>query len=238
MINPHFRYAFGELLIVIDVRVRGSRVGASLVAVALCFLITSCTTNNGAGAGWDGKGWDPGPSAAAHPAKPTTQVMYMDRMNAALPQGIHFPQGMAHRGGQACDLANPAICQSEEWEHGTCDDAVALGASAAEDKSQKLIVRVISFPNSSTATRHFRTWSSEGDQPVGPMDGYVFYQLSPVGGWERAGLAIRLGTVIATVEYSWRPGEKVVNRLIEAGNMVANRILQTQNGKNPTASMR
>ncbi|KOU66699.1 hypothetical protein ADK55_05035, partial [Streptomyces sp. WM4235] len=202
--------------------------------------LAGCTTENGtdAGAGWDGKGWDPGPPAATQPAKPAKSVLYLDRMSAALPQGIHFPQGMEHRGGQAWDLSNPAICQSEGWGDEACADAVALGASAAEDKSQKLVVRLISFPNSSTATGHFRTWSSEGDQPVGPMDGYVFYPLSPVGDWERAGLAIRLGAVIANVEYSWRPGEKVVNRLLEAGNMVANRILQAQSGKNPTASMR
>ncbi|MFI8280919.1 hypothetical protein ACIGBH_39820 [Streptomyces sp. NPDC085929] len=165
----------------------------------------------------------------------------MDRLEAALPRSIHFPRGMGDRSAHAWDLSNPAICQSEYWGDALCADAVALGASAVGDMhTESVLVRLISFGDEATAKDHFRTWSTATDKPEGSLsvDGLANYVLTPVGGWVGRGVVVRQGTVIAKVEFSWAPGEEVPSRLADVTRMVAERIRQTQSGKNPTASMR
>lgn len=236
MINRFSLIVVGVLRVMVVGRVRKTRVGyGAVAAAAICGLLAGCGST-------DGSGLDnpvPGPGVPVKPsASSAARILYLERLEAALPRVPQFPQGMQDMSSHAWDLSNPAICQSEHWEDALCADAVALGVSGAADmRRQKLMVRMIAFADEPTAASHFRAWSAATAKPEGSVDGLADYLPAPGGGWENRGVVVRQGAVIAKVEYGWLDTE-VPGRLRDATKMVTERIRQAQSGKNPTASMR
>ncbi|MEU8437322.1 hypothetical protein AB0F18_31380 [Streptomyces sp. NPDC029216] len=234
IIRSHFTQT-GAVHLVLTERVPKAVVVQLAAGAVTCALLAGCSSSPGI-ENYPGNAGLQGPGKG----KSTSRVMPREVLEAALPQALNLPRGLDANGARAWDMSNPAICQSEGWSDEDCADALAVGASAASDGKQSIVIRMMSFNDEATAKAHFTgkgTPDEVGNNPPGDeIDGYELPERDR--GRKGNGINVRQGTVIAKVEYARSPEHDVPNRLMDLTTMVVERLKQSQSGKNPTASLR
>lgn len=176
-------------------------------------------------------------------APPAPRVLDTRQLEAALPNQFSVPADLDEpRDRKAWDTVDATYCQSEGWPDEWCGEALAVGLAAFTNlEDQELAIRLISFSNSTTASRLFQgegTVDEVGENPPGDeIDGFDIEQTDDAPTWAGKGINVRQGAVIAKIQYTWKAGTALPpDRLRSLTDMVVQRIQQAQAGKPSTAS--
>ncbi|MEW1892262.1 hypothetical protein [Streptomyces sp. NPDC085659] len=185
-------------------------------------------------------------AAAPKASVPAARVLHTAELEAALPNQFSIPAELEldMGGGQAWDNTDATHCQSEGWLDEWCSEALSVGSVLYKNyQDQGLLVRLISFADTETATRFFNgkgTVNEVGNNPPGDAsDGYEPEPTADAPTWTTKGIIVRQGAVIAKVEHAWEAGTELrPGTLLDLTKLVVLRIQQAQAGKPPTASAR
>lgn len=176
-------------------------------------------------------------------APPAPRVLGTRQLEAALPDQFSIPADLDEpRDRRAWDTLDATYCQSEDWPDQWCGEALAVGMAGFTNlEDQELVIRLISFSNSTTAARLFQgegTVDEVGENPPGDeIDGFEIEQPDGAPTWGGKGINVRQGAVIAKIQYTWKAGTAIPSdRLRSLTAMVVQRIQQAQAGKPSTAS--